>query len=28
VFMARGGRAYRRGGRVRYGKGGIVSYVQ
>ena len=28
VFMARGGRAYRRGGRVRYGKGGIVSHVQ
>jgi len=26
--MANGGRAYRRGGRVRYGKGGIVSYVQ
>jgi len=27
-FFSRGGRAYRRGGRVRYGKGGIVSYVQ
>lgn len=28
MMMARGGRAYRRGGRVRYGKGGIVSHVQ
>jgi hypothetical protein len=27
-FFSRGGRAYRRGGRVRYGKGGIVSHVQ